>query len=213
MVLLQVHDNGIGISAAVQARMFDPFYTTKEVGRGTGLGLSIVQGIISDHGGWIACDSEPGKGTTVGLYLNPAAGAPTAAAEPAAGRSSHRRGVGTILLAEDDDSVRHLMGAVLERGGFTVLSAVNGEEGLQMLAARPDIDLVLLDLLMPKVSGREVLQRMPPGAAPPVILFTGYAVPEDVDERVVATLEKPISPGDLIDCVTRVLQERRPTGE
>jgi signal transduction histidine kinase len=207
MVLLQVTDNGSGIDPAVRARMFDPFFTTKDVGRGTGLGLSIVHGIIRDHGGWITCDSETDEGTTFNLYLNPAHRSQAAASEPATRSRSPVRNAGTILLAEDEDAVRHLIGRVLERHGFTVLLAVDGEECLETLAARPDVELVLLDLLMPKLSGREVLKRMPPGSGPPVILFTGFAAPEDVDERVVETLEKPISSKDLVECVSRVLHE------
>ncbi|MBT5059684.1 MAG: response regulator [Gemmatimonadetes bacterium] len=208
MVLLQVRDNGIGIEPAVQARMFDPFFTTKEVGRGTGLGLSSVHGSVSHHGGWIACESKPGEGTTFGVYLHPAEVARTTV--PAGFPLSASIGSGKILLIEDEESVRYVAERTLVRHGYTVLLAIDGEQGLQMLADQGDqVDLVLLDLWLPKLSGHEVLERMEE-PCPPVVLFTGFAAPGNVSERVVATLEKPASPAALVDCVARVLEEHKP---
>ncbi len=208
MVVLRVRDNGVGIESAIQARVFDPFFTTKDVGRGTGLGLSSVHGIVRHHGGWVTCDSKPGEGTTFEVYLNAAAASTPVPTDSAPTRAW---GKGTILLMDDEEAVRHVVQGHLERCGYEVLLAVDGEEGLRMLSDRcDDIDLVLLDLWMPKVSGHEVLERMAPEQPQPVILFSGYAIPEDVDERVVATLEKPIPGQKLVDCVTRVMQEQRP---
>lgn len=208
MVVLRVRDNGVGIESSVQARMFDPFFTTKEIGRGTGLGLSSVHGIVSYLGGWVTCDSEPGRGSTFEVYLNPAETSRTPPATDA--HPPRAKGSGTILLMEDEEAVRYVAQRNLERSGYDVLLAVDGQEGLQLLSDRSDdVDLVLLDLSMPKVSGREVLERMSSEHPQPVILFSGYAIPEDVHERVVATLEKPISGRKLIACVTRIMQEQR----
>ena len=205
MVLMQVRDNGIGIEPAVQARMFDPFFTTKEVGRGTGLGLSNAQGIIGHHGGWIACDSTLGEGTTFTVHLNIAEAAPDAS--PGAAVRSLPRGSGTILVVEDDEAVRHVVERTLVRSGYTVALAADGEEGLQVLTTRrTDIDLVLLDLSLPKLSGQELLERLGSAPCPPIVLFTGFSTPANVDERVVATLEKPVLPQTLVECVLKILQ-------
>jgi len=108
---------------------------------------------------------------------------------------------------EDEEAVRHVVERTLSRRGYTVLMAVDGEEGLQVLQERgEEIDLVLLDLWMPKVSGTEVLPRMHP-QQPPVVLFTGFAVPGDVGDRVAATLEKPVAAADLVECISRVMKE------
>lgn len=209
MVMLQVQDNGIGIEPAVQARMFDPFFTTKEVGRGTGLGLSNAQGIISHHGGWINCDSTPGEGTTFTLFLPTETAAPTE--QIVDSRPVVASGGGTVLVVEDEEAVRLVVERVLTRSGCTVLLAADGEQGLQMLTEQAaDIDLVLLDMSLPKISGRELLERLPPQVQVPVVLFTGYAMPESISERVVATLEKPVSSRTLHACVVEVLQGAGP---
>jgi signal transduction histidine kinase len=199
-----VRDNGSGITRADRERIFDPFYTTKDVGSGTGLGLSIVHGIVRQHGGQIRCESQLGGGTEFRLSL------PTTARPrpepPESDRPAPARGDERILVVEDEEAVRTTVALVLDRLGYDVLVAADGEEGLALLARqeRP-VDLILLDLSMPRMSGDQMLDHLDPETAPPVILFTGYATPAAVQERVAAVLEKPLGPRILMRCVRAVL--------
>ncbi|MDA0336849.1 MAG: ATP-binding protein [bacterium] len=207
-VSISVQDNGVGIDAAVRERIFDPFFTTKEVGSGTGLGLSIVHGIMRRHGGRITCDSRIGAGTTFQLLL-PIAEIGTAAP----GRASEPpppRGHETILIVEDEESVRTTISHALRRLGYRVLLAADGEQGLAVLAREGGlVDLMLLDQSMPRMSGTEVLERMDPDSGPAVILFTGFAASHEFSDRVAAVLEKPLLPRTLIQSVRAVLDDRQ----
>jgi CheY-like chemotaxis protein len=194
------------MDAEVRDRAFDPFFTTKDVGQGTGLGLSIVQGIVHQHQGRVVCESEPDHGTTVDVLLPAATERPASDTPPKdAAKAAKGGGTETILVVEDEEEVRLVLTRTLERRGYRVLSAADGVEGLEVLEREGRVDLMLLDLSMPRLTGGEVLRRLAPETAPPVILLTGYAPDPDIAEGAVAMLEKPIGPRDLLDCVREIL--------
>lgn len=159
-VLLIVTDTGHGMDYTTREHIFDPFFTTKEVGKGTGLGLAMVYGIVKNHGGHVTCESSPGQGTTFRIYL-PAMETfmePHTGSDPGA---EHPVGAETILLVDDDDALRELGGRILERFGYTVIRAEDGESALSLYREKKDvIDLVILDLIMPGIGGKQCLQEL-----------------------------------------------------
>jgi PAS domain S-box-containing protein len=174
-VLLSVSDTGIGMDKETLDHVFEPFFTTKGVGEGTGLGLATVYGIVKQHGGYIMCYSEPDKGTTFKLYF-PALVAETATEEkvpspiPIGGSE-------TILLVDDEELVRDLGTRILRRAGYTVLTATNGVEALELYSLQPGtISLVILDLIMPEMGGKQCLEELlniDPSVK--VLVASGYA--------------------------------------
>lgn len=207
-------DSGIGMDAATKKRIFDPFFTTKDVGKGTGLGLSIVYGIVKQHKGFINVYSEPGRGTTFSIYLPLAKGELLAKTEqtlmqyPAGGSE-------TILMAEDDAVVRELSKTVLTEFGYQVIEAVNGEDALQkFLEHRDRIQLLLLDIVMPKKNGKELYDDIKKtGSDVKVIFLSGY--PAEVIsntglmENGTNLIMKPVHPQDLL---RRIREELDRTG-
>lgn len=173
--MLRITDTGSGMSEDVQRRVFEPFFTTKPEGAGTGLGLAVVFGIVEQHKGFIDVDSEPGRGTRFSVYL------PVASPEDAAAASRRPRaalgGDETILIVEDDPQVAQLARLILHGGGYQTLVASDGHEALRLFGAhKEEIDLVLLDVVMPRMGGREVMRRMLARDAEQKILFTsGYS--------------------------------------
>ena len=161
-VLLQVKDTGIGMDEQVQARLFEPFFTTKEVGQGTGLGLAMVYGIIKQHHGMIRVQSQPGKGTTFSLYLPTVEHIPQRSEEQISSKEGMRMGDGeTILLVEDDPDIQLVMSTVLEDAGYTVIVASDGEEGVSLFEAHASsIALVIADIMMPKMKGRQFQEQV-----------------------------------------------------
>jgi two-component system cell cycle sensor histidine kinase/response regulator CckA len=157
-VRLAVTDTGTGMTPEVRARIFEPFFTTKGVGRGTGMGLATVYGIVTQSEGYIRVDTRPGHGTAFHVYL------PRVAADGASAGSGsdagYPRGHETVLLVEDEEVVRRLAQRGLESCGYRVLSAPNGEEAVRMFAVHEDIHLVITDVVMPKLSGREMVERL-----------------------------------------------------
>jgi len=159
-VLLAVSDSGIGMDAETCAHIFEPFFTTKAPGQGTGLGLSTVYGIVRQSGGHVLVHSEPGQGTTFHIYLPRA----RAAAKPVERRTSGgtaARGSGTVLLVEDEAAVRAVTRKILERSGYTVLAASGGHEALQIFESHGgEVDVLLTDMVMPEMSGRDLAGRL-----------------------------------------------------
>jgi len=173
---VRVIDTGIGIPAALVDKVFEPFFTTKPLGEGTGLGLSMVYGFVRQSGGFITIDSCQGKGTRVALHM-PAA--PADAREESAAATSRVPGAGggrTVLLVEDDDTVRPLLQSALEDFGYRVHLAADSQSALEVAAQLDSLDLLLTDVGLPGLNGRqlaEMLQQRRPGL--PVVLITGYA--------------------------------------
>ncbi len=174
--LLQVGDTGHGMDPETLARVFEPFFTTKPVGVGTGLGLSIVHGIVEAHGGHIRVHSEVGSGTTVSVYL-PISGDETSEQRQHTMPDAAMMGRGTILAIDDEPAIRTLVSEGLGRFGYTVLTAEDGIDGLEKFTAQKDeIELVILDLIMPRMDGYECLQglrTLVPEVK--VLVATGYA--------------------------------------
>ena len=218
-VRIAVGDGGVGMDRATQARIFEPFFTTKEVGKGTGLGLATVYGIVKQLDGYIWVYSEPGLGTTFHLYF-PASGEaaePTVAEEPAALAG----GRGTVLVVEDEASVRALVVEVLDECGYAVLEAGTPEEALRRARAHPGpIDLLLTDVVMPGMNGRELACQLGaerPGV--PVLYMSGYSDRAIVERGVlddgVEFLPKPFTPATVAARVQQVLAQAaagRPAG-
>ncbi len=211
--LIAVSDTGLGMDEETRDKIFEPFFTTKELGKGTGLGLAIVYGIVKQHNGNITVYSEPGKGTTFKIYL------PLIAAELEQTRAEDDAlppgGQETILLAEDDEHVRGLARIVLEDFGYHVIEAADGQEAVDKYRERSsDIDLVILDVVMPKKSGREaydVIKSITPSAA---VLFTsGYTADiihkKGIFEADLQFISKPISPSELLRKIRDILDGKR----
>jgi PAS domain S-box-containing protein len=209
-VALAVSDTGGGIPAEVQPRIFEPFFTTKEPGKGTGLGLAMVYGIVKQHEGTIVVESAPGEGTTFRVFL-PRVHAP-ASAEPAPADVRLARGSGTILLVEDEDDVRDLAREILANDGFTVLEAATPGEALRAADRHAGtVDLVVTDVVMPEMSGRELtvrlLERWPDVK---VLYISGYSEDAIAHHGVLdpgtTLLAKPFTPDDLRRTVAMLLE-------
>jgi CheY-like chemotaxis protein len=176
--MIAVTDDGVGMTAEVSARAFEPFYTTKEVGKGSGLGLSMVYGFAKQSNGHVSIYSEIGLGTTVRIYL-PHVG--TSGQKPSdqipADEPSIPRGHETILVAEDDPFVRSSVILRIESLGYSVIAAINGNDALLKLRANPEIDMLFTDIVMPGMSGwelAELARQVRPGL--PVVYSSGYAL-------------------------------------
>ena len=209
-IRLSIGDNGAGMDDTTQRRVFEPFYTTKKMGRGTGLGLSTVYGIVKQHNGWINLESMPGKGTTFCAYFPEAVGARE---EEGARQEPERpaRGKETVLFVDDEDLIRDLGRQVLETNGYTVHLAEDGKRAIELYAERRgEIDLVILDLTMPVRSGMEVfraIRAINPRAK--VILSSGNTPSEPVEGAVF--LAKPYRADNLTRMVRSVLDAPVPS--
>ncbi len=211
-VMLAVSDTGVGMDAGTQARIFEPFFTTKEKGRGTGLGLATVYGIVKQSGGWIWVYSEPGHGTTFKVYFprvaEVAAPATTSPAPPASVRGSE-----TILVVEDDETIRNLVLKVLKGNGYTVLVAANGDEAERVAGQHHGrIHLLITDVVLPGLSGPEVARRLVTTRTDTRVLYlSGYTndavLRRGVLEAGVAFLQKPFTPGVLGRKIREVLDQ------
>ena len=212
-VVLSVADTGEGMPEAVQRRAFEPYFTTKGPGKGMGLGLATTHGIATQAGGHVTIESAPGHGTTLRLYLprwtEPADPAtPTPAPQPIAGRGATE----TVLLAEDEAMVRHLFERVLRMKGYEVISARDGEEALALASAAPErIALLVTDVVMPKMGGGELSQRLRErDPTLRVIYITGYSEDAVVERFALQPgarlLRKPITPSALVEAVRETLE-------
>ena len=209
-IVLSVSDSGHGMARDTLARIFDPFFTTKDIGKGTGLGLSMVYGTLKQIGGFIFVDSEINHGTTFRLYFPAVASSERDAADGAAVRRSARHGHETLLIAEDEPSVRSLVASSLRRDGYRLLIAGSAEEALTTAHSHDGpIDLLLTDAMMPGKSGVELANLMRaerPGI--PVILMSGYTE-ETLNvpglKEPIELLQKPFSPRELRRRIREVL--------
>ncbi len=184
-VQLTVSDTGTGMDTETLDRIFEPFYTTKGLAYKTGLGLAVVHGIIEQHGGYVSCDSKPGRGTTFNIYFPEARAGKTDAVSV---KNPPLGGTETILLVDDEEYVRDLARRFLERAGYRVITA---EDALMALGLfdkeRSDISLVILDLIMPKMGGRQCLEELlgiDPGVK--VLIASGYSDAHNREELVEA---------------------------
>ncbi len=207
---LSIRDTGCGIPAAILNRIFEPFFTTKPPGQGTGMGLSMVYGIVKNHGGTIRVQSEENIGTTFSLYLPATA---TAAPEPvAAAADAPVRGSGRILVVDDEAVVRETSAAMLRRLGYDVITAADGEEAVVYYRTfSRKVDLVLLDMVMPRMGGHECfreLKRIHPGVR--AILSTGYGLNEAaqqiLDEGAIAFVQKPFRIGAFSQVIAEAMR-------
>jgi two-component system cell cycle sensor histidine kinase/response regulator CckA len=207
---LRISDTGSGIPAEVLAHIWEPFFTTKEVGKGTGLGLSTVYGIIKQSGGYIFAESPKGRGAVFTIYLpvHTATEAP-AKAVPVKAVQGDLWGSGTVLLVEDEAMVRAVAERALARQGYTVLTAENGEAALELLEKTGRPDLLISDVVMPSMDGptmvRHVRKRYPDL---PILFMSGYAeeqLRKSIDLDNVAFLPKPFSVQQLAEAARAVL--------
>jgi two-component system cell cycle sensor histidine kinase/response regulator CckA len=210
-VLLAVRDTGAGMEAETRSRIFEPFFTTKERGKGTGLGLSTVHGIVNQSGGAISVHSEPGQGSTFEIYLPQVAGAQPAALHRTVDATVAAVGTETILLVEDEEQVRRLAQCLLAEIGYTVLTAADPVDAQRIAQTHQGtIHLLLTDVVMPGISGRELVDLLVPerpGLRP--LYMSGYTddafVHHGVLEPGAAFLQKPFTPHQLAQKVREVL--------
>jgi len=209
-VMLAVSDTGVGMDAEVQSQMFEPFFTTKDAGKGTGLGLSTVYGIVKQSGGDIFVDSTIGQGSTLKIYI-PCLADAAEASDQSNTPAGPLHGTETILLAEDEDSVRTLLQRTLEHYGYRVLVSSNGADARQLAAeASETIHLLLTDVVMPGMRGPELAASLAPERPDMRVLYiSGYTDSAIVWDNVklpgVAFLQKPFTPDDLVAQVRKVL--------
>jgi CheY-like chemotaxis protein len=213
--MMAVSDTGTGMTSEIRTHIFEPFFTTKERGKGTGLGLSTVYGIIKQHGGEIFVYSEPGQGATFKIFLPRVveAAVPSAAAE--APSAPLPRGNETVLVVEDEEGVRKLVGSVLELSGYRVLEADSGEAAMEVSSTHEgEIQLLVTDVVMPKMSGRDLAQALVllrPNIK--VLFLSGYADRAVIEHGILDTgaafMQKPFTPDALARKVREVLDKLR----
>ncbi len=208
---ISVSDTGVGIDKETREKIFQPFFTTKVVGKGTGLGLAMVYGIVTQHQGYIMVESEPGKGTTFTVYL-PAI-TPQEEALPTTADSPLRGGTETILVAEDDEKVRKLSDIVLREYGYEVILAEDGEDAVRKFIENMDrIQLVILDVIMPKKSGKEAYEEIKRLRHEARVLFSSGYTADRIDrgkmvEEGFDFIVKPAQPKDLLRKVREILDK------
>ncbi|MHB9075070.1 MAG: hybrid sensor histidine kinase/response regulator [Desulfobaccales bacterium] len=214
-VMVAVRDTGIGMGREVLSHIFEPFFTTKEKDKGTGLGLSMAYGIIKQSGGHILVESSPGKGSSFRIYL-PRVGRVRKPVTSAAPAQPDGQSTGTILLVEDEEGVRHVVYRMLTLKGYSVLTAKDGQEALQMGRDHPDpIHLLLTDVAMPVMGGRELAEHLVPVHPEMRVLFmSGHTedgvVTRGVKESVINFIQKPFRAEQLLSKVRELLAEPKP---
>ncbi|MBI1951562.1 MAG: response regulator [Acidobacteria bacterium] len=213
-VMLAVSDTGVGMDAETRSHVFEPFFTTKETGKGTGLGLATVYGIVKQNLGYISLSSEPGRGATFRIFLPRVNESPEAL--QARESAVPPRGTETVLVVEDEDAVRHVIGEALRQFGYTVLETGDAEEGVRLCEAHAGpIHLLVTDMVMPKVSGRVLARRvMAHRAGVKVLYMSGYTdgavVQSGVLEPGISFLQKPFTLAALARKVRQTLDAQEP---
>ena len=218
-VRLRVADTGIGMDAETLEHIFEPFFTTKVAGSGTGMGLATCHGIVRDLGGAIDVQSTPGQGSCFSVYV-PHATTTAAAVESAVVDDDAPCGAQTVLVVEDDDAVRRATARALATWGFTVLSAVHGQDALRVLAEHPEVDVVVTDVVMPVLDGYGLVARLRDASNPvPVVLVSGY--PDKMRRRRGAgstatpipdlpLVRKPFTRAELVTALREAMRQRAP---
>jgi len=212
--LLRVADTGHGIDSATRSRIFEPFFTTKEPGKGTGLGLAMVYGIVKQHNGFIAVESEPGRGTQFMIWIPLVEAAVAAAADREA--APLPRGSETILVAEDDQVLRDLAQEILEAQGYRVLTAADGESALRVFSENAQtVHLLLLDMVMPRRNGKETFREIQSSKPDVKVLYMTGHTPDAIAQRDLlepgmSVLAKPFSPSSLLRAVRGALDGHPP---
>jgi len=213
-VLLSVADTGVGMDKETLEHVFEPFYTTKEPGEGTGLGLATVYGIIQQHGGFIRCYSEPGQGATFKIYFPAIVSDEEAEEEPT--KAMPQGGSETILLVDDEEIIRDLCLRILKKAGYNVITASDGKEALEVYRAEKErISLVILDLIMPQMGGKQCLEHLlsvDPDVR--VVIASGYSAHVITQEALVSRargfVNKPYNISQVLTVVRSVLDEEAP---
>jgi len=211
--VLTITDTGHGMSEEVKNKVFEPFFTTKEPGKGTGLGLSVVHGIVAQHNGFINLYSEIGKGTTFKIYF-------PSVDRPAVARTQLRReqivgGTETILLVEDEQAMRDMIKATLENLGYTVLATENGEQALQQFPEHRDaVKLVISDIVMPKMGGKQLYESLQAMSYTGTFLFISGYTTNVIHNNFISKIDaealmKPFTASDLGNKVRKLLDEAR----
>ena len=211
--VLAVSDTGSGLTDEVKEHLFEPFFTTKEAGQGTGLGLATCEWIVKQNNGHITVYSEPGHGTTFKIYL-PSAGESSTTASPSSKTNGLPKGWETVLLVEDEESVRNLTARILREQGYRVLDASTGVEALRVAQehAGEEIHLLLTDVVMPKMGGKALAEGLRNTHSTGKVLYTSgytrdYIVRYEVLDAEVNFLEKPFTRDQLVCKVREVLDE------
>ncbi len=214
-LMLSVRDDGCGMPPDVQERIFEPFFTTKGTDKGTGLGLAVVYGVVTDHDGVITVDSQPSEGTTFNIFL-PASEEPVHIGSTVELQDQALNGQGTILVAEDDPMVRGLVQRVLEKAGYTVITTVNGAQAVERFEQQHhNIDLVLLDAIMPIMNGWEAydaITSIQPDI--PVLFCSGYShgvFPPGFFDGTRQMLSKPYQSNELLREIRRLIPHAPPS--
>jgi signal transduction histidine kinase/DNA-binding response OmpR family regulator len=216
-VMLEVADNGVGMDARTQSRIFEPFFTTKDEGKGTGLGLSMVDGIIRQSGGFIQVDSKPGEGASFRIYMPYLKEAGESEPRPATGPVAiPKKEKGTLMVVEDEPAVRKLIFHSLGGRGYRILEAASGEEALAKLEGEPEVDLLLTDVVMPGMNGRDLAERVQalrPGIK--VAFMSGYTKDHilggDLKNGSIF-IAKPFAPWALANTIGEFLSAPAPVG-
>jgi len=210
---ISVADAGHGMDEETRRKLFEPFFTTKEVGKGTGLGMAIIYGVVKQHNGYISVYSEPGRGTTFRIYLPLIAGE-VAAIPETQDKDPIASGTETILLAEDDASVRELHKTILETAGYEVIEAVDGQDALDRFMRQPKaVDMLVTDVIMPKIDGKRLYQEIEKIRPDMGVLFMSGYTRDIVIERGILDhewnfLAKPVRSVDLLRKVRHILDQK-----
>jgi CheY-like chemotaxis protein len=211
-IQIKVHDNGIGMNEDVLSRIFEPFFSTKEMGKGTGLGLASVYGTIKNHNGLIELESFPGKGSTFTISLPLIQTPTTVVSTQTVSESCAVRNTGRILIVDDIDILRDMIAESLKEIGFTTHECIDGIEALEWFRSHSEeCDLIILDLTMPNMGGREcynALKKIDPAIK--AIITSGHAMDSEIrallKEGALAFLQKPFEIDELINTVRKVLE-------
>ena len=218
-IVISVSDNGVGMSKEIQNRIYEPFFTTKEVGKGTGLGLATVYAIVERHGGTIDLDSEPGAGTTFRVFFPRSAEPTKEAPSDDGGESNEVGGTETILLAEDEDTVRALSERTLRKAGYKVLTAKDGREAIEIFQSHvEEIDALVFDVVMPRRNGREAYEAIEKARPGVPVLFCSGCNDEllqwrPTPDRGAQILQKPYTRAMLLRNLRAVLSTPEPKCE